>query len=248
MAQLDAKFKEINQFINIWANILAVKADKYLARGDKLEAVTQVTDDGFNSGFLIKMIVKRKFNDKTQSFALGTVEYQLAPYGLGVSQIRLVSGETDNTYDEEIIATNDRNYADSNNISLLMEKFGQGEDLADEFKEVFDLPKFTKQTGEKTLYFVNRLDSDAIRCAINDYDFDQAVKDGKFNFEIRVFQKERMKRCSISLIVGIISGVSLIWIKPKTNLIPVPLIILLASLPIVYISWFFADHYDFKLD
>lgn len=188
MAQLDAKFKEINQFINIWANILAVKADKYLARGDKLEAVTQVTDDGFNSGFLIKMIVKRKFNDRTQSFALGAVEYQLAPYGLGTSQIRLVSGETDNTYDEEIIATNDHNYADSNNISLLMEKFGQGEDLADEFKEVFDLPKFTKQTGEKTLYFVNRLDSDAIRCAINDYDFDQAVKDGKFNFEIRVFQ------------------------------------------------------------
>lgn len=188
MAQLDAKFKEINQFINIWANILAVKADKYLARGDKLEAVTQITDGGFNSGFLIKMIVKRKFNDKTQSFALGTVEYQLAPYGLGDSQIRLVSGETDNTYDEKIIITaNDRNYAVSNNISLLMEKFAQGEDLADEFKDVFNLPKFTKRTGEKTLYFVSRLDSDAIRCAINDYDFDQAVKDGKFNFEIRVF-------------------------------------------------------------
>lgn len=184
MAQLDAKFKEINQFINIWANILAVKADKYLARGDKLEAVTQITD----GGFLIKMIVKRKFSDKTQSFDLGTVEYQLAPYGLGASQIRLVSGETDNTYDEKIIITaNDRNYAVSNNISMLMEKFDRGEDLADEFKEVFNLPEFTKQTGEKTLYFVSRLDSDAIRCAINDYDFDQAVKDGKFNIEIRVF-------------------------------------------------------------
>lgn len=197
MKQLDAKFKEINQFINIWANILAVKADKYLARGDKLEAVVQATDDGFDSGFLIKMIVKRKFNDKPQSFDLGTVEYQLVPYGLGASQIRLVSGETDNTYDEEIITANNYNYADSNNISLLMEKFDQGEDLADEFKEVFNLPEFTKQTGEKTLYFVSRLDSDAIRCAINDYDFDQAVKDGKFNFEIRVFQKKRTKECWI---------------------------------------------------
>lgn len=71
-----------------------------------------------------------------------------------------------------------------------------------------------------------------------------------FNFQSKNNLAGRISAffCSIGLIVGIISGVSLIWIKPKTNLIPVPLIILLASLPIVYISWFFADHYDFKLD
>lgn len=54
--------------------------------------------------------------------------------------------------------------------------------------------------------------------------------------------------CSINLIIGIIAGVSLIWIKPKTDLIPIPLIILLASLAIVCISCAFADHYNFKLD
>lgn len=71
-----------------------------------------------------------------------------------------------------------------------------------------------------------------------------------FNFQSKNNLAGRISAffCSISLIVGIISGVSLIWIKPKTNLIPVPLVILLASLPIVCISWFFADHYDFKLD
>lgn len=71
-----------------------------------------------------------------------------------------------------------------------------------------------------------------------------------FNFQSQTNLAGRISAffCSISLIAGIISGVSLIWIKPKTNLIPVPLIILLASLPIVYISCFFADHYDFKLD
>ena len=103
MVEVKEKLKPIVNFMQIWTNVLAVKADKYTQRGDKLEGIAKATDDGF----VIKMVVKRKISDKVEPFDLGTIKYKASPYGIGQSTIRLISGETDYTYYEEIINKSD---------------------------------------------------------------------------------------------------------------------------------------------
>lgn len=183
MVEVKEKLKPIVNFMQIWTNVLAVKADKYTQRGDKLEGIAKATDDGF----VIKMVVKRKISDKVEPFDLGTIKYKASPYGIGQSTIRLISGETDYTYYEEIINKSDADYADSNNISLLMKQANEGKNMADAYKDVFTLPILTKQTDEKPLYFLNRLDYDAILCAVSDRDFEKLLNEPDFKFVINIF-------------------------------------------------------------
>lgn len=54
--------------------------------------------------------------------------------------------------------------------------------------------------------------------------------------------------CAISIVIGIVSGLSLLVIPAKTGFVPMPIIVLLGSLVLLGISVAFIDIYDFELD
>lgn len=54
--------------------------------------------------------------------------------------------------------------------------------------------------------------------------------------------------CAISIVIGIVSGLSLLVIPAKSGFVPMPIVVLLASLVLLSVSVAFIDIYDFELD
>lgn len=54
--------------------------------------------------------------------------------------------------------------------------------------------------------------------------------------------------CAISIVIGIVSGLSLLVIPAKTGFVPMPIVVLLASLVLFSVSVAFINIYDFELD